>query len=57
MIVVNVDEIKQLDKYLYIGWTGAVYILLAKICKCTFNLFINNVAWEPVFDKNLFHVI
>ena len=38
------------DKYLFIRWSVAVFILLANVFDYTFNLFINNIASEPIID-------
>ena len=42
------------DECLFIGWSVAVFILLAKIFYDTFNLFINNLVREPIIDESLF---
>ena len=42
------------DKYLFIGWRVAVFILLADYLNCTFNLYINNIVREPIIDESLF---
>ena len=49
--------IKKIDKCLFIGWSGTVFIFLANIFKYTFHLFINNTVREPIIDESLFHFL
>ena len=48
--------VKKFDEYLFIGWSVAVFILLADIFNCTFNLFFNNIVREPIIDESLFYI-
>ena len=48
--------VKKFDKCLFIGWSVAVFILLANIFNYTFNLLINNIVREPITDESLFYV-
>ena len=41
---------------MFIGWNVAVFILLATIFNCTFDLFINNIIRELIIDESLFYV-
>ena len=47
---------KKFDKYLLTWWNYTVFILLANIFNHTFNLFINNIATEPIIDESLVYV-
>ena len=51
MIVVNLVTVKMFDKWSFVGWSVAVFILLAEFFNCTFNLFINNIVREPIIDE------
>ena len=56
IVVVHLVAVeKKFDKCVFIGWSVAVFILLIKIFNCTFNLFINNVVRETIFDEGLFY--
>ena len=47
----------KIDKCVFIGWSFAVFILLANIFNCTFNLFISNEVREPIIDVGLLWVL
>ena len=47
---------KKFDEFLFIGWSVAVFILLADIFNSIFNLFINNIVKEPIIDESLFYI-
>ena len=44
---------QKFDKYMFIGWSVAVFILLADIFNCMFDLFINNIVRELIIDDSL----
>ena len=44
--------VKKLDKFLFIGWSVAVFILLVDISNCMFNLFPNNIVSKPIIDES-----
>ena len=46
--------VKKIDNVYFISWSVAVFILLADISNCTFNLFINNIVREPMIDDSLY---
>ena len=48
--------VKMFDECVFIGGNVAVFILLANIFNCTFNLFINNIVRECIIDESLFYV-
>ena len=47
---------KMFVKYVFIGWSVAGFILLAKFFYRTFNLFINNLVRDTIFDEGLYFV-
>ena len=55
MIVVHSFAVKMFDKFLFIGWSVPVFILLANIFNNTLYLFINNIVREPIIDESLFY--
>ena len=47
---------RKFDKCLLIGWSVAVFILLANIFNYTFNLFFNIIVRGLIIDVRLFYV-
>ena len=56
IIVVHLIANKMFNKFLFIGWSVAIFILLADISYCMFNLFIKNIVREPISDESLFYI-
>ena len=38
----------------FIGWSVAVFILLANLSNCKFNVFINDTTRVPITNESLF---